>query len=118
MGRSGILERNYIPEEGDLIWINFNPAFGHEQKGRRPALVLSNHFFNNSTGLVFLCPITSVLKSHRLNTNIFFNSVKGQILVHQAKSLDWKNRKIKFIEKVDKDVLDDVKAKISAILNL
>jgi mRNA interferase MazF len=119
MGRSRILNnKNYTPDKGDLIWINFNPAFGHEQKGLRPALVLSGKFFNNRTGLVFVCPITSVFKNYILNTDLSSDKIKGQVLIYQMKSLDWKNRKIKFIENVDEDILNDVKAKISAVLEL
>jgi mRNA interferase MazF len=119
MGRTDILKNiKYIPEQYDLIWINFNPAHGNEQKGRRPALVLSDYSFNKTTGMAFLCPISSVFKKHLLNTTIISQKINGQILVYQTKSLDWMSRKITFIEKADKDVVDDVKAKLSVILNL
>lgn len=117
MGRTDILKNNiYIPDAGDLVWADFDPAVGREQKGLRPALVLSSRDINKYSDLIIACPITSIVKNNVLNVNINSKKVNGQILVNQIKTMDWRNRKINFIEKVEEDVLNDVKAKLSTIL--
>ncbi len=119
MGRTNILDKKiYIPDEGDLIWINFDPAIGREQKGLRPALVLSSKDINRYSDLVIVCPITSVFKNNVLNVNVNTKKIKGQILSNQVKTLDWRKRRHSFAEKIDQQTLDDVKAKLAVILNI
>ena len=119
MGRTDILKnKEYIPDIGDIIWADFDPSIGREQKGIRPALVLSSKNINKYSDLVIVCPITSVFKNNILNVNIVSKKIKGQVLSNQIQTLDWRRRKINFIEKVGKDVLGDVKAKLSVILNI
>ena len=96
----------YIPEKGDFIIVTFDPQSGHEQKGRRPALVISNRIFNKATALTIVCPITNT------NRNIPFHveipqksSLTGYVMVEQVKSIDYKSRQIKFIEKAPDNVL-------------
>ena len=109
----------YIPKAGDIVWINMNPQIGHEQAGRRPALVLSPEIYNCKTGLTVLCPVTNQKKGYPFEVEIpgRFN-VTGVILSDQIKSLDWKSRKAEFICSVDDDVIDEVLAKISALLDI
>lgn len=92
---------NYIPEAGDIVWIDFDPSSGHEINKRRPALVISKYQFNLATNFAVVCPITTTIKElptrFTLNKN---NKTKGQVIISQLKSLDFKYRKITFIEKI------------------
>lgn len=119
MGRTDILKKKeYIPDIGDIVWTDFDPAIGREQKGVRPALVLSDKRINDNSGLFIACPITSKAKSYSLNTNIKTTKIHGQILVNQIKTMDWENRRVIFIEKVSEEVMNDVKAKLAVILDI
>ena len=87
----------YIPDSGDIVWITFNPQAGHEQAGRRPALVLSPAAYNGKVGLAILCPITSQVKGYPFEVVIPDGlEISGAILSDQVKSLDWKARKAEF----------------------
>ena len=84
----------YVPERGDVVWITFNPQAGHEQAGRRPALVLNPKSYNGKVGLALLCPITSQVKGYPFEVAIPDGlPVNGAILSDQIKSLDWRARK-------------------------
>jgi len=85
--------KGYIPEQGDIVWLSFNPQAGHEQMGRRPALVLSPAAYNKKVGLAIFCPITSQVKGYPFEV-LIPKGVKasGAILSDQVKSLDWKIR--------------------------
>ncbi len=90
-----MVERSaYVPDRGDVVWISLNPQAGHEQAGRRPAVVLSPAAYNGKVGLAILCPITNQAKGYpfevRLPTGL---AVTGVILCDQAKSLDWRARR-------------------------
>jgi mRNA interferase MazF len=86
----------YVPERGDVVWITFNPQAGHEQAGRRPAVVLSPKAYNGKVGLAFLCPVTSQVKGYPFEVPIPDDlPVNGVILSDQVKSLDWKARQAK-----------------------
>jgi mRNA interferase MazF len=107
----------YIPDRGDAIWLEFNPQAGHEQAGRRPALVLSPKSYNSKVGLLICCPITNKSKGYPFEVKIPDDlDVTGVVLSDQVKSLDWKVRKAKFITKVSDDVLKDVLAKLNTLL--
>jgi mRNA interferase MazF len=83
----------YIPERGDVVWITFNPQAGHEQAGRRPAVVLSPKTYNSKAGLALLCPITSQVKGYPFEVSLPEGlPVSGVVLSDQVKSLDWKAR--------------------------
>jgi len=83
----------YVPDRGDVVWITFNPQAGHEQSGRRPAVVLSPKAYNGKVGLALLCPITSQIKGYPFEVAIPDGlPVNGVILSDQVKSLDWKAR--------------------------
>ncbi|HIO83039.1 MAG TPA: type II toxin-antitoxin system PemK/MazF family toxin [Deltaproteobacteria bacterium] len=99
----------YIPEKGDFVVVTFDPQSGHEQKGRRPVLVVSNKLFNKATGLAIVCPITNT------NRNIPFHvalskesSLTGYIMVEQIKSIDYKSRRIQLVEKATDSILIEV----------
>ena len=89
-----MVKRKYIPEKGDFIALTFNPQSGHEQKGRRPALVISNTLFNKKTGLAIVCPITNTDRKIPLHTKISENCIlTGFVMVEQIKSVDYKIEK-------------------------
>ena len=107
----------YVPKRGDYIWLQFNPQSGHEQMGRRPALVLSQDAFNERMGFIFVCPIT-----HTQRKNPFYvaipdgEEVSGVIMADQLRSLDYKARKAAFIGECPELVLHDVLRRIKPIL--
>ncbi len=108
---------SYIPKRGDLVWINFNPRSGHEQAGRRPALILSPSSYNSKVGLSILCPITSKIKGYPFEVSLPQKiSVSGVILSDQVKSMDWKSRDIEFICKLDNQSVDEVIQRLHTLL--
>lgn len=107
----------YTPERGDIIWLNFTPQAGHEQKGMRPALVLSPQQYNKKTGLAVCCPITSNIKGYPFEVLITGKKIRGAALSDHLKNLDWKIRKAKFIEKSSSQAMAECITKISALLN-
>ncbi|MCY4320955.1 MAG: endoribonuclease MazF [Bdellovibrionaceae bacterium] len=107
----------YIPSKGDLIWLNFSPQVGHEQKGSRPALVISSKEYNKKTHLALCCPITSNKKDYPFEVVLNQKKIKGVILTDHLKTLDWKARKAKFIEKVKPVVLSKCIEKIMVLVS-
>jgi mRNA interferase MazF len=98
----------YIPDEGDVIWIDFNPQAGYEQKGHRRAVVLSP-MSHNQTGLAIICPITTKIKGYPFEVPVPDNlDTVGVILANHIKSLDWKQRGAKFIEKINQETLCEI----------
>ncbi len=98
-----------IPEKGDIVWLDFNPQSGHEQMGRRPAIVLSNNLFNQKTGMAIVCPITNTNRGFSLHVEIIGSSkVKGFIMAEQVKSVDYSARNVEIIEKVSEEVLNEL----------
>jgi mRNA interferase MazF len=99
----------YIPARGDLIAVTFDPQSGHEQKGRRPALVISNDLFNQRTGLAIVCPITNTNRNLPFHVPLTSEStVTGFIMVEQIKAIDFRARKAKLIESIPGTVLNEV----------
>ncbi|GBD87836.1 mRNA interferase MazF [bacterium BMS3Abin03] len=108
----------YIPDRGDIVWLSFNPQSGHEQSGRRPALVISPKAYNEKTNLAIFCPVTSQVKGYPFEVKIPDNiEIGGVILSDQVKSLDWKTRKAEFICKLPKTALKETLNKINVLLN-
>ncbi len=107
---------SYIPDRGDLIWLNFTPQSGREQSGRRPAIVLSPAAYNQKTSLAICCPITSHEKKYPFEVKVYCKKIEGVVLSDHIKNLDWKECKAIFIEKAQPEVLDECMAKISALL--
>ncbi|MGD1120107.1 MAG: type II toxin-antitoxin system PemK/MazF family toxin [Dehalococcoidales bacterium] len=107
----------YTPKKGDFIIANFNPQSGHEQKGFRPALVISTTPFNKLTGLVIVCPLTSSERGFPLHVSVTDNpDVHGFIMVEQVKSIDYKTRQVKPIGKASQDLLEEVLAILDACI--
>jgi mRNA interferase MazF len=107
----------YIPQKGDLVWMDFDPTLGHEQKGVRPAIVVSDKVFNMKSGLVYVCPITSTSKNYPYRIKLKAGQVKGFIMTEHLKSVDWNTRNIKFVEKAPFEVSESVKNCIGAIID-
>jgi len=107
---------DYVPERGDVIWIDFNPQLGHEQRGRRPALVVSHRAYNEKVGLGIFCPITSKTKNYPFEVVISLDTIKGSVLCDQIKNLDWKVRNSEFIEKIDSAKMKDVVDRIEVLI--
>jgi mRNA interferase MazF len=107
----------YIPDRGDAVWINFNPQAGHEQSGRRPAIVLSPVAYNRKVGLALFCPITNQIKGYPFEVIIPHGlKVTGAVLSDQVKSLDWKMRDAELIAHLPSSVTDDVLKKLKTLL--
>jgi mRNA interferase MazF len=112
-----MVTRNYIPERGDLIWLEFTPQSGHEQAGLRPALILSPLSYNRRTGLCLAFPITSHIKGYPFEVPVDSSTVKGVILADQAKNLDWRSRNVRFIDKVEDEIINEVVQLFSTLIN-
>ncbi len=107
----------YIPEKGDAVWLDFNPQTGHEQAGRRPAIVISPTGYNQKVGLALFCPITNQAKGYPFEVAIPKNkNITGVILSDQLKSLDWRARNVVFIAKLSDSVIEDVLKKLKILL--
>jgi mRNA interferase MazF len=108
----------YIPERGDAVWITLNPQAGHEQAGRRPAVVLSPGAYNRKVGLAILCPITNQAKGYPFEVAIPPGlRVTGVILSDQVKSLDWKVRQAERIDRVPDETIVEVLLKLNTLLS-
>lgn len=108
----------YTPERGDIVWLQFDPRKGHEQAGRRPALVISPKGYNRKVGLAVFCPITSSVKGYPFEVVIPPGSkAKGAVLSDQIKSLDWRVRRVEKICPAPPGVMDEVTAKILALVD-
>jgi mRNA interferase MazF len=108
--------RRYIPDRGDIVWLDFDPQVGYEQAGHRPAFVISPLAYNQRSNLALICPITSKTKGWKFEVELLDAKTKGFILADQIKSLDWNARRMKFIEKASDNVVDEVLSKIEALL--
>ncbi|OMF68468.1 endoribonuclease MazF [Paenibacillus glucanolyticus] len=113
-----MVKEQYIPDRGDLVWIQFNPQSGHEQSGKRPALVLSPVTYNGKVGLALFCPVTSKAKGYPFEVVIPQDlPIEGVILSDQIKSLDWQSRQAKFICRVPKETLNEVLHKVELLIH-
>lgn len=108
----------YVPDRGDLVWLEFTPQTGSEQAGRRPALVISPKAYNAKVGLALFCPVTSRAKGYPFEVVLPEGSgVIGVVLADQLKSLDWRARKAKLIEGASYELLAMVTARILPLLD-
>ena len=107
----------YVPKRGDVVWTNFNPATGHEQKGKRPALVLSPTPFNKKIMLAMAAPITSRVRGHGFEVPLKGKKVQGVVLCQQVKMIDFTERGIQFAEKAPETVTIDALARVRAIVS-
>lgn len=108
----------YVPQRGDVIWIALNPQAGHEQAGRRPALVLSPVAYNGKVGLAILCPFTNQIKGYPFEVLVPAGlSITGAILADQVKSLDWRARGAEFICSLPRGTVAEVLQKLGTLLS-
>ncbi len=107
----------YVPERGDAVWITLDPQAGHEQAGRRPALVLSPSAYNGRVGLALLCPITSKVKGYPFEVPLPQGlPIAGVVGADQVKSLDWRARQAAWIATVPEEVLAEVRRRLQTLL--
>jgi len=114
-----VVSTRYVPDIGDLIWLDFNPQAGREQAGRRPAIVLSPASYNEKSGLAVVCPITSHVKGYPFEVELPRGlGVTGVILSDHLKSVDWKQRRAKRAGRAPKPVIQDVRHLLGALLGI
>jgi mRNA interferase MazF len=114
-----MVAREYVPDAGDLIWLDFTQQAGREQAGRRPAVVLSPRSYNEKTSLAVVCPITNHAKGYPFEVAIPPESnIDGVILSNHLKNLDWRQRQAQKAGKIPRSLLDQVRARIAALLGI
>ena len=114
-----MVNREYVPDVGDIVWLDFDPQSGREQAGRRPGVVLSPRDYNQKARLAICCPITSHVKGYPFEVLLpAGNKWKGAILSDQLKSLDWRKRNATKAGKIPQLTLDQVLERISLLLNI
>ena len=107
----------YVPKKGDFVSVTFDPQSGHEQRGRRPALVLSNTLFNEHTGLAIVCPLTNTDRGFPFHVPIINDAdVTGFVMVEQVESIDFPARKAKRIGRASDGVLEEVLSILDACI--
>ena len=106
----------YVPEAADIVWLEFDPQAGHEQKGHRPALVLSPAAYNGKAGLMVCCPLSTQIKGYPFEVLTQVDGKDSVVLSDQVKSLDWRIRKAKKKGSVSEAVMRETRAKIKALL--
>ncbi|MBO8163917.1 MAG: endoribonuclease MazF [Brevibacillus sp.] len=108
----------YVPERGHVVWLQFTPQAGHEQAGRRPALVVSPGMYNGKVGLALFCPVTSKQKGYPFEVALPVDlPISGVILADQVKSLDWQARQATYICTAPDDVIQEVLEKINLLVS-
>ena len=113
------MARSYLPNRGDVVWISLNPQTGHEQAGRRPAVVVSPLAYNRKVGLALLCPVTSQIKGYPFEVIVPQGlKLSGAVLSDQVKSLNWRARRAELICTLPKDTIDEVVQKLSTLVSL
>ena len=107
----------YIPDTGDIVWLQFSPHAGHEQAGHRPALVMSPKTYNAKTGLALFCPITSRVKGYPFEVLLpERSSISGVVLADQVRNLDWEARRARFEIRASRVVVSEVRDKLAVLL--
>ena len=113
------MARSYVPNRGDVVWISLNPQAGHEQAGRRPAVVVSPPAYNRKVGLALLCPITSQIKGYPFEVIIPQGlKLSGAVLSDRVRSLDWRARRAELICTLPRDTIVEVVQKLSTLISL
>ncbi len=113
-----MVKKSYVPKQGDVIWLDLDPTLGHEQKGRRPAIVVSSQEFNVTTGMVYICPITNTNRDYVFRIPLEDQKITGYVMVDQLRSLDWKARRVELIDRAGSEVMQNVLNCVQAVLDL
>jgi mRNA interferase MazF len=112
-----VVDREYVPDAGDLVWLDFTPQAGRQQAGRKPAVVLSPRSYNEKTSLVVVCPVTSHAKGYPFEVPVPpRQAIKGVILSDHLKGLDWRQRKAQKAGRIPVSLLTQVRDRIAALL--
>ncbi len=107
----------YVPERGDIVYLDFDPTKGHEQRGHRPAFIISPRIYNQKSSLALLMPITSYAKGYPFEVALPLElKTQGVILSDQVKPLDWKARSVSYIETGSATLISEVQAKIEKLI--
>jgi len=107
----------YVPARGDIVWLQFDPQAGHEQAGRRPALVVSPSAYNGRVGLALFCPLTTSVKGYPFEVAVQVgDKVDGAILADQVKCLDWRARRARKFGEISDEILAEVLGKIGTLV--
>ncbi|WP_415257806.1 endoribonuclease MazF [Thauera phenylacetica] len=109
------MSRTFVPDAGDIVWLQFDPQAGYEQAGHRPALVLSPAAYNGKTGLMLCCPMTTQIKGYPFEVRIA-GDTDSAVLADQVKSLDWRARRAKLKGRISAAELAEVRAKVMALV--
>ncbi len=113
-----VAKPKYIPARGDIVKLDFDPTLGREQAGYRPALIITSKQFNQATRLALVCPITSQIKGFNLEVMLPDDLMTtGVVLTFQVKTIDWFERRIKYIESLPAEVMDEVSARLHAMID-
>lgn len=113
------MSERYVPDVGDLIWLDFDPQVGHEQSGRRPALVLTPSSYNQAASLAIVCPITRQVKGYPFEVALSQGTAfEGAILADHVKSIDWQKRHAAFHGKAAARVVDAVRQRLADLLSV
>lgn len=109
----------YVPEAGDLVWLDFDPQTGREQSGLRPGVILSPRYFNSRTGVAYACPITSKVKGYRFEVALPPElPVHGVVLCEHMRSLDWQVRKAAYVGRMPEAILAQIREVVAAIAGI
>ena len=111
-----MVTKSYVPDRGDIVWLDFEPTKGHEQKGFRPAFVVSPKMYNVKIGLLLACPITSEKKGYPFKVPCDSLKVKGVILADHVRSVDWRARHAKYIMSVPSSITHEVEARLLSLI--
>jgi mRNA interferase MazF len=111
-----VARKKYAPGKGDIVWLDFDPQVGREQKGKRSAVVLSLIVYNEKSGMALMCPITSHEKGYPFEVRIRGKKVSGVALADQIKSVDWRGRAVRFVEKARDSEVAEVVGKVKALM--
>ena len=114
-----MVARTYVPDSGDVVWLTFDPQAGHEQRGRRPALILSPRTYNAKARLAIACPITSHVKGYPFEVPLPpGGKIVGAVLADHVKNVDWQVRRAVFEAKAPADIMPEVRERLRALLEL
>lgn len=111
-----MVKKPYVPDAGDVVWIDFDPQAGREQAKRRPGLVLSPASYNRASGLVLVCPLTSARKDYPFEIPATIAGKQGVVLADQVKSMDWRTRRAVFLERADDKLLHRTRTRLAMLL--
>jgi mRNA interferase MazF len=111
-------KEGFIPNTGDIVWLEFDPQSGHEQAGHRPALVLTSSKYNLAAGLMLCCPLTTKIKNYPFEVLTTIDGIENAVLADQVKSLDWVARNAKYKSRITETQMLEVKAKLKALLEI